>query len=236
MFPRPPFPPPGPCGAGSPASPVLRRSSDSLPPVPTPFVSSGAGTTGRSLLSLPSFRRACFDGPGLGSPGRPHPGSLTVETTGPRRFLRDPMVHAPCSTTPVGPPCQAITALRCCRRTVRRQRLPRSEHYGAPSHGPCTRCLRFAGRVTPTHARLASGCWPDSARRDWLPAGSLRKVSGLISSGQVMPSSFRRLTCRTEHGSRLVTQYRTGACAQVFHLPGPRQARPCADAYTVESG
>ncbi len=76
MFPRPPFPPPGPCGAGSPASPVLRRSSDSLPPVPTPFVSSGAGTTGRSLLSLPSFRRACFDGPGLGSPGRPHPGFL----------------------------------------------------------------------------------------------------------------------------------------------------------------
>jgi hypothetical protein len=129
MFPRPPFPPPGPCGAGSPASPVIRRSSDSLPPIPTPFVSSGAGTTVHSLLSLPSFSRACADGPGLGSPGRPLPGSFTVETTGPRRFLRDPMVHAPCSTTSVGPPCQAIAALRCCRRTVRRQRLPHSEQF-----------------------------------------------------------------------------------------------------------
>ncbi len=129
MFPRPPFPPPGPCGTGSPASPVLRRSSDSLPPIPTPFVSSGAGTTVRSQLSLPSANRACSDGPGLGSPGRPLPGSLTVETTGSRRFLRDPNVHAPCSPTPVGPPCQAIAALRCCRRTVRRQRLPRSEQF-----------------------------------------------------------------------------------------------------------
>ena len=27
------------------------------------------------------------------------------------------------------------------------------------------------------HARLASGCWPSSTGRDWLPAGFLRKVS-----------------------------------------------------------
>ena len=29
------------------------------------------------------------------------------------------------------------------------------------------------------HARLASGCWPGSSGRDWLPAGFLRKVSRL---------------------------------------------------------
>ena len=31
----------------------------------------------------------------------------------------------------------------------------------------------YASQVTVTrhHARLASGCWPGSAGRDWLPAG-----------------------------------------------------------------
>ena len=30
------------------------------------------------------------------------------------------------------------------------------------------------------HARLASGCWPDSTEWDWLPAGFHRKVSGNV--------------------------------------------------------
>ena len=33
------------------------------------------------------------------------------------------------------------------------------------------------GRLPPHHARLASGCWPGSTGRDWLPAGFQRKVS-----------------------------------------------------------
>jgi len=36
------------------------------------------------------------------------------------------------------------------------------------------------------HARLASGCWPDSSGRAWLPAGFHRKVSRCI----LHPSSF----------------------------------------------
>jgi hypothetical protein len=44
----------------------------------------------------------------------------------------------------------------------------RKEYFEAQSHGIGTRCLRFAVRVTPPHARLASGCWPSSAGRDSL--------------------------------------------------------------------
>ena len=53
-------------------------------------------------------------------------------------------------------------------------------NFGARSHGISTRCLRFAVRITPPHARLASGCGPGSTRRDWLPAGFLRKVSVML--------------------------------------------------------
>ena len=53
-------------------------------------------------------------------------------------------------------------------------------NFGARSHGISTRCLRFVVRLTPPHARLASGCGPGSTRRDWLPAGFLRKVSVML--------------------------------------------------------
>ena len=42
------------------------------------------------------------------------------------------------------------------------------------------------------HARLASGCWPSSAGRGWLPAGFQRKVSAFIAS------SFPKLSWRTK--------------------------------------
>ena len=63
--------------------------------------------------------------------------------------------------------------------------------FGAQSHGFGTRCLRFAARVARHHARLASGCWPSSTGRDWLPAGFQRKVSDLIAS------PFPKLSWRT---------------------------------------
>src|SRR3954452_24467792 len=47
-----------------------------------------------------------------------------------------------------------------------RRRLPRVPVFGARSHGIGTGCLRFAVRVSPPHARLASGCWPSSTGRD----------------------------------------------------------------------
>ncbi len=54
-----------------------------------------------------------------------------------------------------------------------------SEHspFEAQSHGFCGRCLRFALRVAPADARLASGCLLCFTGWDWLPTGWLRKVS-----------------------------------------------------------
>ena len=49
--------------------------------------------------------------------------------------------------------------------------------FGAQWHGVRPRCLRFAVTITRPHARLASGGWPSSTGRDWLPAGFQRKVS-----------------------------------------------------------
>jgi len=53
----------------------------------------------------------------------------------------------------------------------------RQGNFEAQSHSVWSRCLRFAVEVTRHHARLASGCWPGSAGRGWLPAGFRWKVS-----------------------------------------------------------
>lgn len=55
---------------------------------------------------------------------------------------------------------------------------PNDQSFEARSRGHRARCLRFAVRVTPPHARLATGWWPTFAVRDSHPLGSLQKVSG----------------------------------------------------------
>jgi hypothetical protein len=47
------------------------------------------------------------------------------------------------------------------------------------------------------HARLASGCWPDSSGRAWLPAGFHRKVSRCI----LHPSSFPKFNVAQGHST-----------------------------------
>ena len=49
----------------------------------------------------------------------------------------------------------------------------------AQLHGFCDHYLRFTAMVTHGHARLASDCWPGFIGLDWLPTGSLRKVSAI---------------------------------------------------------
>src|SRR6516162_1453332 len=51
-------------------------------------------------------------------------------------------------------------------------------------------CLRFAVRLTPPHARLASGCWPSSAGWDWLPTRLQRKVSEVVITSHPPFPSF----------------------------------------------
>jgi hypothetical protein len=73
-----------------------------------------------------------------------------------------------------------LSVLRCCLPPIQRRRLPRPSSFGAQSHGPFARCLRFAGFVASSHARLASTWWPTFGRRDWLPAGPHREVSDFV--------------------------------------------------------
>jgi hypothetical protein len=91
----------------------------------------------------------------------PHkPVDKEMETAGRPKFLENSDVLRPCSLTPAGPTHQAI---QCSRRGPRSQHdegSPRFDNFGAPWHGLGTHCLRFAVRLTPPHARLASGCWP----------------------------------------------------------------------------
>ena len=88
-----------------------------------------------------------------------------------------PSPHLPCSPTPSGPPCQAVSARRCC---------PRCLHDEGPSDHILSRLNHTASAVAvyasspgspPANARLASGCRLRSAEWDWLPTEWLRKVS-----------------------------------------------------------
>ena len=74
------------------------------------------------------------------------------------KFMGDPFVPAPCSSTPARPTYQVTTVGRRGPTHILPRRLSTSRNFGAPSHGIGTRCLRFAVRLTPPHARLASGC------------------------------------------------------------------------------
>ena len=181
-----PFPPPGPSGS----VPRLHQYCRTLR-----FPAAHPAALRCLRLAVPIFARlfAPVDSrtrrrrPGVFDyPVTPRSGSY-AEAAGPPRFLGNPSAYMPCSLTPVGPPRQAISALQCCLPPYSKRRLPRREPFGAQSHGLHTRCLRSVTTVTRSHVRLASGCWPSFAGRDWLPAGSLCRVSEFVTSHPPCP-------------------------------------------------
>ena len=88
-------------------------------------------------LSLPSPAERSRRRPGaLNLPAAPRAGHR-AETAGPPRFLENPSVLMPCSSTPVGPPRQAISALRCCLPWLLQRRLPRRPLAGL-NHTACS--------------------------------------------------------------------------------------------------
>jgi hypothetical protein len=59
-------------------------------------------------------------------------------------------MNVPCSSTPVGPLRSATTALQVLSSAIWTTSTPTTlPDFGAQSHGPLTRCLRFAGWITP---------------------------------------------------------------------------------------
>ena len=94
--------PPGPCGSSSPASAVLSRHCDFLPPLPPRFVAFAWRYHGTTHVSLPTPLRAAA--PGLGLFARyPRPGCFRGDGRSSQVPWGTPISVCPCSQTPAGP-------------------------------------------------------------------------------------------------------------------------------------
>jgi len=143
------------------------ESSDSSFPVPDPFgIALGTGTVAREFYSL---RPAALSGSqAADQPGPGHRWTNAVASTEgrrPPRFLGDLRARAPLSD-PGGSasswPVRGDDAAFRHANGVGTRELT----FGAPSRGPCARCLRFTTTVTRRRARLASGWGPALAGQD----------------------------------------------------------------------
>ena len=111
----------------------------------------------------------------------PHCRKFRMESTGPPRFPENPPVPMPCSSTPAGPRAPGHTASRHGPRSDNGEGYPQQWFFRGSIARPRHSLSTLRGLVSPHRdARLASGCWPNSAGRDSLPAGFPRKVSEVI--------------------------------------------------------
>jgi len=176
-------------GPSFPASQVLRRRSDSCPPI-TPHSLRCAVLPWVCLNFAPAIR-----------------------DTRPRawRWVHGDLPAPTCPRRPTGLSGSWGTPV-CARHGLRpRQDRKRQAQFGVPTrpplwqrrgllrtrsfrgsiHGQHTRCLRFAAGVAAVHARLASGCGPTLPDGIGYPSGSTERFQGHF---QCIPSSFPKLT------------------------------------------
>ena len=128
------------------------------------------------LEPLQPLRIARAVGLGIAVPVAPSPAS-DVETAGSPRFLGNPNVHMPCSSTPAGPSAPGHYGETMLPSAVTTASAPATlSSFGAQSHGLSTRCLRFAAEVAlePRKTRFRLSAY--FAGRDCLPAGFHCKV------------------------------------------------------------
>ena len=111
-----------------------------------------------SACCLPSgYRQARQHRTGSFRRRQPHACTFVVQRrrTGPPRFLGNPCMDMPCSSTPAALPCQAHTAGSCCLPAFENcRRLPLPQFRGSitrPIHSLCT--LRSGGYPTPRNTR-----------------------------------------------------------------------------------
>ena len=154
------------------------KHSDFLPPFPRRFVSFTSRYRRPPRVLLPRAQGATPVGQGLLT-GFPYPGSST-ETTGPPRFLKNPTMNVPCSSTPAGPLRSATAALRCCLPPNWTTSAPARTVLGAQSHGPFPLAAAYASQSGLPHcrARLTSGGAGQPYRAGLATRCPKRKVSG----------------------------------------------------------
>jgi hypothetical protein len=166
---------------------------------------SRAGTTLVRLSFLPAESDASPSGPGLFSPGSPTGFQVEAQDLPSSRATR--LARVPCSSTPVEPHLPA----RCCLREIERPGPPRLHPFGAASHGPSARCLRFAVCVSAAHARLATGLlslWPTG----FVPLGRAHR--------------FQSFTIGSSSCAELLGALNFDALAGPRGPPGPKRASP----------
>ena len=151
---RRPLPSTGSLRVGSPASSVLLSAPTPCHPSPRVSLPSPSDTASAPASSLPS-PEGCFPGRASGRDHRlSHSGFLSAEMTGTPRFLEDPYVCMPCSSTPAEPWHSCCPMPGCCLPLVIRRRLPQRIFRGSitrPTDPLCT--LRSAGYpITTQHS------------------------------------------------------------------------------------
>ena len=117
-------------------------------------------------------------------------------------------MNVPCSQTPAGPRCSATAALRFRLPPLRRRRLTRLSTISRLNHTARPLAVYASqGGLLYRHARLASGWLANLSGRDWLPAGSQRKVSDFRSSHPPFPGFAWRTEDKFENmGAQMVKE------------------------------
>ena len=179
-----PFPPQGLPRMGFPCFTGTMGCSETLPPVSPHFVAFAwryhacAAAFRVRPLAAPAAPRRTGGGPGVYCAGCPIP-ALNVETTGLPRFLGNPGVGVPCSSTPTGPAGPGLysptdAAFRSHKGVGSRDGkiISGLNHTAHP-------LAVYASQpgLLPNHARLASGCWPTLPGGIDYPLGSTARFS-----------------------------------------------------------
>ena len=181
-----------PTGQDSPASTVLWDAPNPCRPSRRTSLPSFGGTTCVPVHSLLwAARHGASRRPGLiGHPDAPVSGVLMWRRQGLPGSWGTRM-HVPCSQTPTGPRRQAVCDALVLPSAFRTASAPAVSVLTGLNHTARAFAV-YASQdgLLRHHARLASGCWPDFARRDWLPAGSQRKVSVCLTTSHPPSPGF----------------------------------------------
>jgi hypothetical protein len=165
-----PFPPPGPPRR----VPRPRRYYGAVR-LPVPLTPDSVAFARRYPAARLSFRsqrsRSPNRGPGVQQPV-PTTGTIRREAGRASQVPRQPcgpfaLFSDPGRTGHTRP----VTVCRHGPRYVHNEGSHDNDSFEAQSHGFGTGCLRFVRCVATPDAKLASGRWPSSPGRDWLPAG-----------------------------------------------------------------
>ncbi len=178
------------------------KHSDFLSPFARRFVSFASRYLAR--LGLRSRgRKAQRPGPGVVH-RIPQNRFIAAETTGPPRFLEDPSGRAVLYDS------GETSALDHCRALVlssanwKASTLTTNIHFGAPSHGPHIRCLRFAGWIAPSPRKTRFRMAGQPFRAGFVPARVPSK--SFRSSHPPFPGFPGAPRCEHQSGPRCIVK------------------------------